>query len=141
MDKPGIYLSEIQDKIFSEFGLVSSAPTICRTLKQMGCSRQKIQRIALQRSDECRARYMAEYDPAMFVWIDETGCDKRNNMRRSGYSVRGIPPCDHRLLVRGTRYSAIPVMSMQGIHDVQIVEGSVNGDTVIPSMVVTFCLW
>ena len=33
-----------------------------------------------------------------------------------------------RLLIRGTRYSAIPVMSIQGIHDVQIVEGSVNGD-------------
>ena len=68
---------------------------------------------------------IAIYDPAMFVWIDETGCDKRNNMRRCGYSVRGIPPHDHRLLIRGTRYSAIPVMSMQGIHDVQIV---VNGD-------------
>ena len=28
MDKPGIYLSEIQGKIFSEFGLVCSAPNI-----------------------------------------------------------------------------------------------------------------
>jgi transposase len=67
------------------------------------------------------------YDPEMFLWIDETGCDKRNCTRKYGYSLRGIPPCDHRLLVRGTRYSALPIMSLQGIHDVQIVEGTVNG--------------
>ena len=64
----------------------------------------------------------------MFVWIDETGCDRRNSRRRCGYSVRGIPPRDHRLLIRGVRYSGITVMSMEGIHDVQLVEGSVNGD-------------
>lgn len=130
IDNPGIYLAEIQDHLFTKFAITCSAATICRTLKSMGCSRQKIQRIALQRSDQCRAKFMAEvaiYDPTMFVWIDETGCDKRNSMRRYGYSVRGIPPCDHRLLIRGTRYSAIPVMSMYGIHDVEIVEGSVDG--------------
>ena len=97
----------------------------------MGCSRQKIQYVALQRSEECRARYMAEismYDPTMFVWIDETGCDRRNSQRRYGYGVRGMPPRDHRLLIRGVRYSGIAVMSMEGVHDVQLVEGSVNGD-------------
>ena len=47
----------------------------------MGCSRQVIQHVALQRNDECRAKFMAEvsvYEPAMLVWIDESGCDKRN---------------------------------------------------------------
>ena len=67
------------------------------------------------------------YDPAMFVWMDETGCDQRNS-RRCGCGVRGIPPRDHRLLIRGVRYSGITVMSMEGILDVQLVEGSVNGD-------------
>ena len=130
-DVPGIYLSEIQERFLSSFGIICSVSTICRTLKSMGCSRQKIRYIAIQRSDECRAKFMAEisiYDPAMLVWIDETGCDQRNTKRRYGYSVRGIAPCDHRLLIHGIRYSAIPVMSLQGIHDVQIVEGTVNGD-------------
>ena len=49
-------------------------------------------------------------------------------MRRCGYSVRGIPPRDHRFLIHRTRYSAIPVMSIHAIHDVGIIEGSVNGD-------------
>ncbi len=58
------------------------------------------------------------YNPSILVCIDESGCDRRNSIRKYGYSVRGIRPVNHRLLVRGTRYSAIPVMSIQGIHDV-----------------------
>ena len=73
-------------------------------------------------------RYIAMYEPAMLVWIDETGCDQRSSLRRYRYSIRGIPPHDHRLLIHGIRYSAIPVMSLQGIHDVQVVEGTVNGE-------------
>ena len=137
IENPGIYLEEIQSKLYEVFGVDVSAPKICRTLKIMWCSRQHI---ALQRCEDTRTRFMAEisiYNAAMFVWIDETGCDRRNSMRRYGYSVRGIHPCDHKLLVRGVRYSGIAVMSLEGIHDVQIVEGSVNGgkfvtNTLIP---------
>ena len=34
--------------------------------------------------------------------------------------------CDHRLLVRG--YTAIPVISMEGVHDVCLHQGNMNGD-------------
>ena len=74
-------------------------------------------RVALQRSDVLRACFMAEisvYDPVMLVWIDETGCDRCDATRKYGYSVRGIPICDQRILVRGTRYTAIPVLSTEG---------------------------
>ena len=112
-------------------GITVSLATICRTLKLMECSRQVVQVVALQRSDCCRARFMAEvacYDPSMLIWIDETGCDKRNCMRKRAYSMRGITPRDHRLLIRGTRYSAIPVVSTEGIKDVCLFEGTVNGE-------------
>ena len=45
-----------------------------------------------------------------------------------GYSLHGIPVCDHRLLVQGKRYSAISEMSLDGIHDVYITKGTVNSD-------------
>ena len=44
-------------------------------------------------------------------------------MRRYGYSVKGIRPHDHRLLVHGVRKSGIAVMSLEGMHDIQVVEG------------------
>ena len=128
---PGIYLHELQGKLQEAFHVRVHVSTVCRTLKFMGCTRQTIRYVALQRSDAMRAKFMAEvsiYDPSMLVWIDESGCDRRNSTRKYAYSVRGIHPVDHRILIRGTRYSAIPVMSVQGIHDVFLSEGTVNGD-------------
>lgn len=97
----------------------------------MGCSRQVIRHVAIQRSDSLRAKFMSEismYDPSMLVWTDESWCDRRNSTRKFGYSLRGIRPVDHRILVRGVRYSAIPVVSLEGVHDVYLLEGTVNGE-------------
>ena len=116
-----IYLHEIQTKLEILFGARISTATICRALRSMGCTRQVMRRVAIQRSDTLRARFMAEvsiYDPIMLVWQDETCCDRRNTLCKYGYSLRGIPVCDYSLLVRGKRYSAIPVISLDGIHDV-----------------------
>ena len=55
----------------------------------MGCTHQVIRRVTIQRSDTLRVRLMAEisnYDPRMFVWLDKTGCDRRNTLRKYGYS-------------------------------------------------------
>lgn len=68
------------------------------------------------------------YDPSMLIWLDETSCDRRSNIRKYGYSIRCIPLTDRRLLARGVRYSAIPIVSMEGVHDVFITEGTVNGE-------------
>ena len=60
---------------------VLSLPKICRTLKQVRCTRQNMHHVAIQRSDMMRAKFMAEisvYDSPMLVWLDETGCDRRN---------------------------------------------------------------
>ena len=86
LENPGIYLEELQDRLLSTFGVLVSVSTICRTLKYMGCTRQAMHRVALQRSDALRARFMAEvsvYDPRMLVWLDETGCDRRHSTRKS----------------------------------------------------------
>lgn len=127
---PGIYLYELKGELGKMFGVPVSEATICRTLRYMGCTRQAMHHVAIQQSDICRGRFMAEismYDPSMLIWLDETGCDGRNTIRKYGYSLRGMPLSDHRLLVRGVRYSAIPIMSMEGIHDVYITEGTVDG--------------
>ena len=78
----------------------------------------------------------------MLIWLDESGFDGRNSRQKRAYSVRGKTPAKsiiierytlattkHKFLIRGTRYSAIPVMSMQGLHELCLLEGSVNGET------------
>ena len=80
-ENTGMYLHEIQAKLLAAFGVTVSVPTLCRTLKFMGCTQQVIQHIAVQRSDDLRAKFMAEvavYDPSVLIWVDESGCDRRH---------------------------------------------------------------
>ena len=64
----------------------------------------------------------------MIVWINGTGCDKRNVLHHFGYSIRGLPLQDYQLQLRGVCYSAIGILSKQGVQDVYITERTVNGD-------------
>ena len=65
----------------------------------------------------------------MLIFLDETGSDRRNILRKYGYSMRGKTPQNHTLLARGEHLSAVALMSVCGILDVNIVNGTTNGDT------------
>jgi len=54
------------------------------------------------------------------LFIDETGCDRRDAMRKFGYSLVGKPAYSHKLLLRGKRFSAISILSTEGILDAYI---------------------
>ena len=58
----------------------------------------------------------------------KTGSDRRKEIRRYGYSLRGIPPSPCQLRVSGSRISAIPVLTTRGIESVYTTTGTVNGD-------------
>ena len=109
-------------------GIEINASTICRFLHRCGFIRTKLKLVASQRSEDLRAKYVAEiaiYRPDMLVFTDETGSDRRDAIRRFGYSLRGYPCISKK---RGCHTSAISVLSSQGILDVQFVRGGVNYD-------------
>ena len=117
IDRPGIYLAELQQQLNDATGIWVHISTICRTVQRLGFSRKRLQHIALQRSDEKRAQYMAEisiFDPTMLIWIDETGFQRRNSIRAYGYSLRGMRATDYELRVGNKRINAIAVMSLGG---------------------------
>ncbi len=62
------------------------------------------------------------------VWLDETGCDKRDHMRKLGYAMRGMRPVCKRLLHRGQRISAVAAMCSEGVIALELGEGTYNGD-------------
>ena len=61
-----------------------------------------------------------------FVWLDETGSDGRDHIRRYGYAIRGMRPVTHRFLSRGKRINAIAAISQEGVVATELVSGSVN---------------
>ena len=88
--------------------------------------------VALQRSDAKHAEFIAEmmqFNTDMFVFVDETGSDSRNSIRKFGYGLKGIPPVSYSLHVSSKRISSIGVLSTCGMEDTYITEGSVNGET------------
>lgn len=128
---PSVHLSELCEQLQRATGTVVHPSTVCRTIHHFGMTRKKIRTIALQRSENRRAEFMAEisqFDANMLVWIDETGSDRRNSVRAYGYAIRGLTPERHNLRVGGKRISAIGVMTTGGIEDAYLAEGGVNGD-------------
>ena len=82
------------------------------------------------------------YPRNFLVWVDETGSDNSDQIRKFGYALRGLPPLYHRFLVRGTRISSIVAMGCEGVLTFNMVTGTTNGETffdfirgsIIPSM-------
>ena len=67
------------------------------------------------------------YDKDMVFFVNESGFDRCNTLRKYGYSLRGKPAVCHRLLSRGQHLSLIGSMSTAGVIDCDLVEGGVNG--------------
>ena len=144
-EHPSLYLRELCSKLEEETGITVSTSTMCRIVHSHGFSRKRIQQVALQRSLAIRAKFVAEvqfFNVDQFVWLDETGSDRRDHRRRYGYSLRGVRPVCHHLLHRGQRVSAIAAIATDGLVALELVQGTVNGQiffdyvrgSLIPSM-------
>ena len=106
--------------------------TICRLLAEHGFTRKKVQHVALQRRMELRAAFMASvymFSEDMFIWVDESGSDSKDQLRKYGYALCGERAVCRRLLVRGKRVSAIAALSTEGLVALELTDGSVDGDT------------
>lgn len=65
-------------------------------------------------------------DPNMLVFIDKAAKDKWTSTRQHGWSTRGVCCCVNRCFVRGTRFSILPAITLDGIVAYDIIEGPVD---------------
>ena len=92
-----------------------SMAVVCRLLRKYGITRKKVRQVASQQCCALRGAFLSQcylLDPAMFVWVDESGTDCRDNIRKYGYSLQGMTPVSHRFLSRGKRVNIIAAMSL-----------------------------
>lgn len=131
VENPSLYLSEIQQDLLMSTGTQISVPTISKYLHKSGFSHKKLMFIAQQRSETLRQQFKSHisvYDPSMLVFIDECGSDHKSALRKYGYAVRGKRAITGKLLLRGKRLTAIGIMCIDGMLDVYVTDGTVNGD-------------
>lgn len=89
---------------------------------------------AKQRCELMRAQYQLDMSvyaghPELLVFVDETGADRRDCLRRYAYSMRGRPAIGRKFTFRGDRVNAICAISNHGLLDSYTTTGTVNSDT------------
>ena len=90
LENPTLYLDEIVQEVSELTSVIVSPATICRLLKRYGFTRKKVRQIAAQRCSVLRGAFMAQcslFTRDMFVWIDETGSDARDHVRKFEYAL------------------------------------------------------
>ena len=130
-ENPTLYLKELSSKITQVTNVTVSASTICRTLHRNGITRKKLLKVAKQRNEVFRGDFMAQalqYPRDYFVWADETGTDRRDQLRKFGYAMKGEPAVSHRIITRGVRISVMTAMTADGMLAYQTTTGSVNAE-------------
>jgi len=74
-------------------------------------------------------------EPDTFISVDERGADRRDTLRKYGYSLHGKPVRSQKLTFRGERLSTLGVMSTRGVLDSEIPtsQGFFEGDMFMES--------
>ena len=88
----------------------------------------------MQQDERARRKFavdMSIFNPDMLIFLDESGCDNRDPLRRKGYSLRGKQARKQKLLVRGEHVSVLCTMSLEGILSCNLVRGGVDGEKFI----------
>ena len=78
LEKPGIYLHEVQRELETSLLLDISLSTLCTFLHKSGFTHKKLRTVALQQDCMLREQFSSEvsvFNTEMFVFVDETGSD------------------------------------------------------------------
>lgn len=124
------------DEIADWLGLYHDQPisisALDINLRKLGITRKRTKRIAAQRDDALRSEWLhnitTNYTANQLVFLDESSKDDRVVLRRYGRALTGHRAIEETSLNRGTRYSVLPALTIDGYATVRIVEGSVNGE-------------
>jgi transposase len=128
--EPCLFLDELQDRLYDRHHKQVSMATLCRGISKLNISRKRVTKQAAERNEYLRAIWegeMAQYDdPDLFIFLDESSVDNKTGQRNNGRSHRGTPCVRRATFIRGTRYSILPALTVDGIMAMDIFPGSVD---------------
>jgi transposase len=128
--KPGLCQDEMAVFLYDEFDILLSTSGISRALKSIGWSKKVTRHVAQERNADLRDYYahnLSEFCSYHFVYVDESGCDKRIGFRRTGWSPLGVTPIQVTRFHRDRRYQILPAYTQDGILLSRIFQGSTDG--------------
>ena len=106
------FLDELVSEMARKTSKIVSIPTLWRS------------------SEILRANYILTigtyYNPDQLIFLDESSKDERTLSRQYGYSLKNTRAIQKVVFLRGTRYTILPALSLDGILAVDIMVGSCN---------------
>lgn len=88
-------------------------------------SKKAIERLEFKRSAYC-VLIGELYSREQLVFVDESAMDRRLTYRTHGWALKGKRASKKGHFKRGKKYSVLPAISLDGILDISVVEGSFN---------------
>jgi transposase len=129
LDHPELYHHEMVDFLLERFQLDVTVSSVRRALISRGWSKKKIGRIAKARNADLRDLYShntSHIRSWQYVFVDESGCDKRIGQRRTGWAPLGVTPIQISQFQREQRYQILPAYTQDGILFARVFQGSTD---------------
>lgn len=124
--KPDLYLDEMQYFLQREYDIFVSTETIRRHIRAADFTNKRLHKIASQRDDDLRLHHvmlMTAYTAEMVVFCDESGLDKRDGARRTGWAPRGQEATVESAFERGKRWHMLPALTVEGLLHLLVYQG------------------
>jgi hypothetical protein len=80
--------------------------------------KEEIRRVANRQNADLRDLHIyntKDFSPNQFVFLDESGTDKREGFRRTGWAPSGVTPVQIARFQREQRYQILPAYTLDGI--------------------------
>ena len=129
--RPNWFLDELLSLLETSRFISAHFKTIHLELVRAGISTKKLKKIAAERNEDLRAdyiRHIAQYSAEQLGFIDEVSKDERTSARSRGRSKKGTRAVKKSVFVRGRRFSATGLLTIDGLVSNTVVEGSMTRD-------------
>lgn len=127
--RPDWFLDELEFLLQTNRFITINFSTIQRELVRARVSTKKLKKIAMERNENLRAdfvRRISAYEPEQLGFLDEMSKDERTSWRRRGRSIKGTCAVMKGVFVRGRRFSATGLLTVDGMISNTVVEGSMT---------------
>ena len=130
-ETPSLFLDEISEWLAIYHDQPISTTALHMNLQDLGLTHKHLHRIAAEHDEiacaEWRHKIAVNCTADQMVFLDESSKDDQVLLRVYGRMLSGETPVDYVMLDRGTRYSVLPALTVDGYMAVRVVEGSIDG--------------
>jgi transposase len=143
-DEPDLYYHEMVEFVWKHFRVHVNISSVRRALTSRNWSKKKMRRVAKAQNADLRDLHThntSHIRSWQYVFVDESGCDKRAGERRSGWAPRGVTPIKVSRFQREQRYQILPAYTQDGVIFSRVYQGTTDSaffedfvEQLLPSM-------